>query len=123
MGFRLRADSSSAFAIGRFDTLANTNGRSPDTLHAPVSFLARRLRVPVLNWTRVRVAVSAENIELAFVCQGSGSARKKFEMIFLSLRLSPTLSHSRNNGRSVSLTCLLSACLAQSNTMLVSFFA
>jgi hypothetical protein len=61
-------------------------GLAWNTLYAPVSFLARRAHVPVLNRTRVRVAVSAENIEVAFVCQGSGSARKKFERIFLGLR-------------------------------------
>jgi hypothetical protein len=34
------------------------------------------------------LAVSAETIELAFVCQGSGSARKKLERIFLWNRVS-----------------------------------
>jgi len=48
-------------------------------------------------------AVSAEDIEIALVRQGSGSARKKFKSTFLRKRVSPSLSHLRNNGRSVSL--------------------
>jgi len=69
------------------------------------------------------LTVSAERIELALVRQGSGNARKKSESIFLRKRASPSRSHLRNNGSSVSLTCLSSMCFTQSNTMLVSFFA
>ena len=69
------------------------------------------------------LTVSAESIELALVRQGSGSARKKFESTLLRKRASPSRSHLRNDGRSVSLTCLASMCFAQSNTMPLSFFA
>ena len=55
--------------------------------------------------------------------RGIGKRQEKFERIFLSLRLSPALSHSRNNARSISLTYLLSTCFVQSNTILASFFA
>ena len=43
-------------------------------------------------------AVGAESIELALVCQGSGSERKNCERTFLRKHASPLRSHLRNNG-------------------------
>ena len=69
------------------------------------------------------LAGCAANMALALVFQGSVSARKKFESTFFRYPASPSSSHSRSNAYSASLTCFSSVCFAQSNKMLVSFFA